>query len=297
MDECWICGAEDRRRVRPGNLPDDLSAEHVQLSDRAFGITAELFRCVACGFVSARRGVAERIGSLYEDVVDDEYLSSAEGRRAGFDRLMLQIRSRHPQGRTLLDIGAGIGLLCRSAEEAGLLAVGVEPSRWAVEQAMKEGGTVFQGYFPRALPEIGTFDVITAVDVIEHVEDPLEFLRAAARRLEPDGLLVVVTPDISSLVARMLRSKWWGYRPGHVGYFDRSAMALAFTKSGLQPIGSATFGRSLPLGYLILRLASVTGLASLSGWLSRRKALERFWSLPLVLNLRDTRMYFARRAS
>lgn len=280
--------------MRTGSLPDKLTSEHVQLSDRAFGRTADLFRCDACGFVSTTREAAEGIGALYEEVVDDEYLSSAQARRGAFDRLMRQVRSRHPEGRTLLDIGAGIGLLCRSAEDAGFSARGVEPSQWAVEQATNEGSVVFQGYFPLDLPDSRTFDVITAVDVIEHVGDPVAFLSAAVDRLATDGLLVLVTPDIGSLVARMLRSRWWGYRPGHVGYFDRGSMELALNRSGLELVGSTAFGRSLPLGYLIARLLSLAGLGHLSRWLAGSEGLERFFSLPVVLNLGDTRTYFAR---
>lgn len=296
MTSCWVCGSPESKPYRRGSLPEQLDPSLVRLTDREFGQTAELFRCRACGFISTDVSSALALTRLYVEVVDEEYVASSEARRPSFRKLMGLVSERSRTG-PLLDIGAGIGLLCEAAAEAGFLAEGIEPSLWAVSQARARGLTVHPGYFPDDLPVAARFEVITCVDVIEHVTEPVQFLAHAGRRLVSGGLLVIATPDIGSFTARLVGRRWWGLRPGHVAYFDRRTMDLALRRAGLVPLGSQTFGRSLPIGYLIVRVGDLLGIPRAARWLAGQGWLSWLYGRSLRLDLRDTRVYFATTAS
>jgi 2-polyprenyl-3-methyl-5-hydroxy-6-metoxy-1,4-benzoquinol methylase len=105
-------------------------------------------------------------------------------------------RFASPKGTAgrLLDIGAAHGLLLDAAASRGWRTAGIEPNPDAAASARVKGHEVVTGMLPGALGGLaGRFDLISMLDVLEHLPDPL-----AARRLKVDcsgGMLVVVAPD------------------------------------------------------------------------------------------------------
>ena len=57
-------------------------------------------------------------------------------------------------------------------------------------------------------------------------------LREAAAIVAPDGAVLVVTPDIGALVAKLMGRWWWHHRVAHVCYFNRPSMRRAFQRQG-----------------------------------------------------------------
>jgi hypothetical protein len=100
------------------------------------------------------------------------------------------------------------------------------------------------------------FDVVTLVDVVEHVADPVALLRTARAHVAPDGAVLVVTPDIASVAARALGKRWWHLRLAHVGYFDRATLTDALTRAGLVPVRWWRPGWVFEVGYLAERLST-----------------------------------------
>jgi len=215
-----------------------------------------------------------------------------------FCRIVKECRSFRPEARTLLDVGAGTGLLCRVAGEAGLEAWGVEPSGWGVRQAKAKGvARILQGSFPH--PELSgkKFDIVTLIDVLEHLANPLTLLEAVVAALNPGGLVAIVTPNTRSLSARLLGRRWWHYRVAHVGYYDPETLSKALERSGLVPLAWRPHARSFTVGYLAKRMERYLP----AGWL--RRALERqamgrkLFSRRIVLNLHDSIVCYAHHPS
>ena len=145
---------------------------------------------------------------------------------------------------------------------------------------MERGLPVHLGTVPNPSYE-GPFDVITLVDVIEHVTAPVCLLRAARSALAPHGVVAVVTPDVRSLPARLLGWHWWHFRVAHVGYFDRTTLELAARRSGLVP---AAFRRPTWFfsgDYLWDRAWRLLGLSGL-------RAPAVLGRVTIPLNLRDS---------
>ena len=102
-------------------------------------------------------------------------------------------------GKAALDIGCGAGLVCEPLARLGASVTGVDAAaeNVAAASAHAEGVGLDIRYMAGevAALDIGTFDLVTSVEVIEHVADKPAFLRDVAARLAPDGLLVMSTPN------------------------------------------------------------------------------------------------------
>ena len=102
-------------------------------------------------------------------------------------------------GKSALDIGCGAGLLCEPLARLGAAVTGVDASAENVAVAAAHAGGM--GLDIRYMPgevaslDIGTFDLVTCVEVIEHVADKRAFIADVAARLAPGGLLVMSTPN------------------------------------------------------------------------------------------------------
>lgn len=102
-------------------------------------------------------------------------------------------------GKGALDIGCGAGLVCEPLARLGAAVTGVDAAaeNVAAASAHAEGVGLDIRYMAGevAALDIGQFDLVTSVEVIEHVADKPAFLRDLAARLSPDGLLVMSTPN------------------------------------------------------------------------------------------------------
>ena len=102
-------------------------------------------------------------------------------------------------GKSALDIGCGAGLVCEPLARLGAAVTGVDAAaeNVAAAAAHAEGMGLDIRYMTGEVArlDIGTFDLVTSVEVIEHVADKAAFLRDVAARLAPDGLLVMSTPN------------------------------------------------------------------------------------------------------
>lgn len=101
-------------------------------------------------------------------------------------------------GRTALDVGCGAGLLCEPLARLGADVTGVDaaPENVAAAQHHAEGSGLAIAYRCADVAAMdGQFDLVTSMEVIEHVTDPAAFIAALADRLAPSGLMILSTPN------------------------------------------------------------------------------------------------------
>lgn len=118
--------------------------------------------------------------------------------------------SRTPlEGRAALDVGCGAGLLTEPLARLGAKVTGIDASPDLIEAAREHSAAMGLEIDYRA-GDVQTleakFDLVTCMEVIEHVADPAAFVKALAKRLAPNGLLVMSTPNATALSRLMMIS-------------------------------------------------------------------------------------------
>lgn len=106
------------------------------------------------------------------------------------------------QGRTAVDVGCGAGLLAEPLARLGARVTALDAASELIDaaRAHAEGQGLDVDYRVSAVEDLrGEYDLVTSMEVIEHVAEPQSFLRALAARLAPGGLLVLSTPNRTAL--------------------------------------------------------------------------------------------------
>lgn len=154
-------------------------------------------------------------------------------------RFLLPTQPRH------LDVGCALGFMLQEAKSAGWNTVGVETSSFAAHYAAEHVGCpVYTGTLQKVGFPSESFDVVTLMDVIEHVPAPFELMSEIYRILSPGGVVFAVTPNFASFFVWLYGPKAYGVWPDqHVVYFQASTIQKLFRKVGFAEVmtGSKDF--------------------------------------------------------
>ncbi len=139
---------------------------------------------------------------------------------------MIQKYFKVPERPRHLDVGCALGFMLQEAAAVGWESSGVETSQFAAQYAQEHTGCpVYAGTLNEAAFPSAHFDVVTLMDVIEHVPHPCELISEIHRILRPRGVLFIVTPNLGSLFVRLYGPKAYGVWPDqHIVYFRPSTM-------------------------------------------------------------------------
>lgn len=232
-----------------------------------------IHRCSQCSvefasYLASRRADRDHFAGLDADM----YAQSVKAtREASYDELLERVSAFVASGRWL-DVGCSYGWLLRRAKTAGFDVFGVEPSPEAAEQSRAAGLDVTTGMYPDVVGAGAPYSVVSFMDVLEHLPDPVRVLESTASQLTPDGVVVVQVPDQACLLyfAGRFLCRWSGGRMDfalkrlwlteldfpHRFYFNLQSLTLAFSRAGFEivdwhraPIGAPGQARAR-VGYM-----------------------------------------------
>lgn len=128
------------------------------------------------------------------------------------------------------DIGCGGVYLLQKIRDLGLSVKGIDPSPVTAEAAKKKGIKIIPEFYPSQSFK-DRFDILFHYDVLEHVEDPVGFLRAHHNNLSTRGAVIFAVPDCSHHIASgdisMLLHE-------HLNYFDQESLVQVVQSAGFQ---------------------------------------------------------------
>ncbi len=135
-----------------------------------------------------------------------------------------------------LDAGCAFGGSVKDASLAGFVAYGIDVSEFAVKHAVSEGLKVYRSPLTEAPFPDSFFDVITLIEVIEHLPDAQASVKKLNRLLKSGGLLVLQTADMNGKQAKDAGSDYHYYLPGHFICYTHSSLKLLLEKNGFSVI-------------------------------------------------------------
>ena len=136
-----------------------------------------------------------------------------------------------------LEIGFGAGTILEEAKRQNWEAYGTEVSGTACEHARKRGHDVFHGELSEAEFESGSFDVVAASEILEHLPDPSAELAEIERILRPGGLFWATTPSARSLSFRLMGKSWTTISPPeHTQLYSARGARMMLDKAGFSDV-------------------------------------------------------------
>jgi 2-polyprenyl-3-methyl-5-hydroxy-6-metoxy-1,4-benzoquinol methylase len=194
----------------------------------------------------------------YSAGVYKEYAKSRDLKIATALPRLAAIKTLAP-GKRLLDVGCATGFFLEAAVEQGYEASGVEFSTVAISLARPDiRERITCGDVNTLLgQDVAKFDVVTAFDIIEHVQDPVKFVEDIRNALVPGGVLALSTPDTGHFLRYLMRSKWPMLQPmQHTVLFSRRAIEELLKRCGFVDVKVETAHKFLTLDYLSDQLAA-----------------------------------------
>ena len=140
-------------------------------------------------------------------------------------------------GMRLLDFGCGTGELCAIAADLGARPTGIESADGARRMASARLGIpiypdldALQDCEPTA-----RFDLVTLLEVVEHLREPWEVLTRLRQWMRPGGRLIISTPNVRGLRARFQGRRWPNLvNPTHLFYFTRDSLNGTLMRAGFR---------------------------------------------------------------
>ncbi len=243
--QCPIC-----KSINLALWAEAKDAEYCTTADEVFSY----YQCSDCLTLALHPMPKDRLNVIYPT----NYYSYGQSQDSFVQRIKSALDERwfrkmtaqlHGTSLSALDIGGGAGWqlnLLRSADSRFSITAVVDIDSTAEGEARRN----HHSYFCGGIEDYHTeekYDVILMLNLIEHVESPVDILSKAGHLLSPQGRILLKTPNIDSLDARLFRHlNWGGYHcPRHWVLFTKSSLERAIRSAGLSP-QSITYTQGAP---------------------------------------------------
>jgi 2-polyprenyl-3-methyl-5-hydroxy-6-metoxy-1,4-benzoquinol methylase len=197
-----------------------------------------VYKCDNCniGFVN-QRPFEKEVLQYYENsmFIRDINREFQESRKLKYEKTHLRrILKTKKNIHTVLDIGCGSGFFLYEAKKYGMKETGIDLSNQKVDYAKQILGLNVKKCVIDEIEQNGSFDLITCIDVIEHVANPLSFFNTVAECLKEDGIIYLVTPNFDA--AKKYGDRWNGFHIDyeHLQYFNEKSLRYLADQCNLE---------------------------------------------------------------
>lgn len=241
---CPFCLRKTEQKV----LKREPASENIAHTDLSH-ICVDIVRCLECSAVFVSRNISQEVIERYyveklgaRISIDKDYFNWAlQYTQPAIDQILRYI-DKELRG-ALLDVGCGCGVLLFLAKQKRWLVTGLDLNAKMVKFVLGGlgidclNGTLFDFDLPK-----NHYSVITLIDVVEHLYEPVKTLARCRELLKPGGIILVKTPQwrmqyLKERAKRLLQVGTGNIaKIVHINQFDPSSMQLAFQQAGLVPV-------------------------------------------------------------
>lgn len=273
IEACPCCGgptAGAKRRVASSPPAETLSAERhgAFLSGYTQArVFFTYFECPTCSALFCRSYYRQsQLDGLYGRQAENMVSVPLAARKRTQENYARLLRRYSRMAGHFLEIGPDIGLFGSSFARAGSFDHFwlYEPNR-EVHQALAENFrglsfTIKSDIFRASDVPAQSVSTAVMIHVLDHLLQPKQFLREIRASLEPGGVVLIVTHDCASLLARVLGRRWPPYTLQHPQLFSRRSIATLLQASGFEVVESVKTTNYFPLSFLMRAGLAVFGL-------------------------------------
>ena len=224
-------------------------------------------RCNQCKILYAPKFFTpDQLTELYSqmspnmDIVPFDMLRQTQ--RGYFDFL----KAQSPLKGDFIEIGPDVGLFAENCVQQGGFEHYwlFEPNK-AVENKLKEtmgsaDHTILHDMFDFSMVPDHKAGAVVMVHVLDHLLEPVATLKTLRQKMAPDSVLVVVTHDESSLLARFLKNRWPAFCLQHPQLFNPSSIKGLMQEAGFQVSKTAKTTNNFPVSFLLRHLLWALGI-------------------------------------
>lgn len=216
--------------------------EYGTMPDQKF----DYYRCPSCETLSIGETLEDRLGEIYPKTYysfESKNYNLLYKIKFAMDSLFYKKISRKfkfPDALKVLDIGGGTGEVLRVFERAlsqkRISGTVIDLDNKVHGAVSEKGYEYICGSFLTHDFKDKKFDVLIALNILEHVEDPNLFLRQCSSLLRPGGVILIQTPNWQSLDARLFRRSYWGglHAPRHFVIFSKKSLSGSLESAGFE---------------------------------------------------------------
>ena len=219
--ECPLCDGNDKKKIFQKDGFDH-------------------YKCKNCFFIYVNPILKdEKLHNLYLDetsynnVLTNKLQIDLDKKR--FNYCLSLIEKKCESIGRILDIGAGPGIFLETAKDRGWEPTAIEFNSFCIERIEKLGiRCIKQPVEESKLPH-NSFECITLWAVLEHLQNPKDTLKHIHNLLKPNGVLLLLVPNVKSLAARILHEKCITFAgDSHINFFDNETLKKIQELCGFQ---------------------------------------------------------------
>jgi 2-polyprenyl-3-methyl-5-hydroxy-6-metoxy-1,4-benzoquinol methylase len=227
---CQICGSKNteikyKGAIRNGKFPDVIE-------------DAEIFTCLGCGVEYLSKYDIDYTKKDYRNLVDSESTEESYYKihdNDQYSKLSL-FELKELRGKKVVDIGCGAGSFLDLVKGFSSETYAIEPAKYYHKSLKSKQHKVFDSLDEILKESEGTFDIVTSFSVIEHVDDPLDFIVKSSKLLKSGGKMVFSTPNSNDILLKLIPNEYssFFYRVVHKWYFNSKSLSYLANYANLE---------------------------------------------------------------
>jgi 2-polyprenyl-3-methyl-5-hydroxy-6-metoxy-1,4-benzoquinol methylase len=250
---CKICNGEDISVIYKGPIRDGVFGSIVERSQINKCNTCGISRVDECdSFEQKNYESSTYREEMGQELSVDDFFSHADPIQIHHLDAFWPFSFRN---KVVADVGCGAGSFIDHIAGLASEVIAIEPTKMYHDSLSDRGYKVFS-YANEAKTKFNNgVDIIVSFQVIEHVENPIEFLKEIYSLVKKGGKLIIATPNHDDILMKLLPKSFpsFFYRRAHRWYFDEESLSYCLEQSGFKNIDvryKHTFGISNALAWL-----------------------------------------------